>query len=91
MRYSLPPHNILNTSTFADFLLKLVLVAAIASNIGSVVGNRLVTKGQDDETNQDKNKEKKWYQKYSVYDLLAIVLVKANPILLRNKSYTYIK
>jgi hypothetical protein len=70
------PHNILNTSTFADFLLKLVLVAAIASTIGSVVGNRLVTRGQDDETNQGKNKEeKKWYQKYSVYDLAAVVMV----------------
>lgn len=85
---SVKPHNILNTSTFADFLLKLVLVAAIASTIGSVVGNRLVTRGQDDETNQRKNKEeKKWYQKYSVYDLLAIVLV-AYMIINESESYS---
>jgi len=36
------PDYIKNISTFADFLLKLVLVAAIASTISSVVGYRMV-------------------------------------------------
>jgi hypothetical protein len=61
------PHYILNTSTFADFLLKLVLVAAIASTISSVLGYRIVTKAQEEKTNENDNSENnKWYIKYSL-------------------------
>jgi len=37
------PHDMLNSSTFADFLLKLVLVSAIAFTISSVIGYSIAT------------------------------------------------
>lgn len=64
------PHNIQNTSTFADFLLKLVLVAAIASTISSVIGYRIVKMAGD-----SKERLRNTIQEYYLYDLLPVVMV----------------
>jgi hypothetical protein len=65
------PHYILNISTFADFLLKLVLVAAIAFTISSLIGYRIAIATKTPEA-------KKWIKiihTYHIYDVLAIVFV----------------
>ncbi len=65
------PHYILNISTFADFLLKLVLVSAIAFTISSLVGYRIAKAARSVES-------KKWINiihTYHIYDVLAIVFV----------------
>ena len=70
------PDYIKNISTFADFLLKLVLVAAIASTISSVVGYRITVAIEREQA--DKNKRIvtiNRIQKYSLYDLAALVFV----------------
>ena len=73
-----------NISTFADFLLKLVFVAAIASTIGSVVGYRMAITIERQQADKNKrivtieSKKDKWInriQKYSLYDLVALVFV----------------
>ena len=69
--YVKPPY-ILNISTFADFLLKLVLVAAIASTISSVIGFRIIA--------MKSNSNEGWInrvQGYNLYDVLAVVFVSA--------------
>jgi hypothetical protein len=60
------PDSIKGITTFADFLLKLVLFAAIASTIGSVMGAAM------------KKISNKWAEKihtYRLYDVLAAALV----------------
>ena len=78
------PDYIKNISTFADFLLKLVFVAAIASTIGSVVGYRMAITIERQQADKNKrivtieSKKDKWInriQKYSLYDLVALVFV----------------
>jgi hypothetical protein len=68
------PHYILNISTFADFLLKLVLVAAIAFTISSLIGYRIVNY----RTVTKSMNSKKWINiihTYHIYDVLAIAFV----------------
>ena len=79
------PDYIKNISTFADFLLKLVLVAAIASTISCVVvGARMAVTIERQQADKNKrivtieSKKHKWInriQKYSLYDLVALVFV----------------
>ena len=59
------PSSIQFVSTFADFLLKLVLFAAIASTISSAIGYRLVT--------MNNKKWKRRIRMYSIYDLIALI------------------
>jgi hypothetical protein len=69
--FNVKPHDMMNSSTFADFMLKLVLVAAVAFTISSLIGYRVgtVTRG--------KKFNKKWHiiDSYHLYDVLAIVFV----------------
>jgi membrane protein YqaA with SNARE-associated domain len=79
------PHYILNISTFADFLLKLVLVAAIAFTISSLIGYRIAIvadKKSDKESKKDSKNSNTKFKKlinivytYHVYDVLAIAFV----------------
>jgi hypothetical protein len=70
--------------TLADFLLRLVLVAAIVSTISSVVGYRTVVTIERQQADKNgrmvtiESKKDKWInriQRYSLYDLAALVFV----------------
>lgn len=66
--HPLKPLSVQNVSTFADFLLNLVLVAAIASTISSVIGSHI-------ERMKDKPEWVSRIYQYSIHDALAVAFV----------------